>query len=225
MVRLEWCGNSYVILSFDNGIKIAIDPHDGGSIGLPQCRRETDYVLVTHNHFDHNAVEMASGNRTAVIRWRTGEFDVGGVRVEGYTFYHDKAGGSLRGTVTAYKIYREGISIVHLSDIGHIPPKEALKPFENVDVLLIPVGGVITIDAYEACKIISTIKPKLVIPIHFWMPGMTLPLDPLEIFLSVSKLRRLRIDKGYLNIDEISIPERTSVIIFERTVTGARTFA
>jgi L-ascorbate metabolism protein UlaG (beta-lactamase superfamily) len=81
-------------------------------------------VLVTHNHFDHNAVEVASGPSTKVVKWRAGEV-LDAPLIRGFKFYHDKASGRLRGTVVAYLIEVDGVRILHLSDIGHIPPKEA----------------------------------------------------------------------------------------------------
>jgi L-ascorbate metabolism protein UlaG (beta-lactamase superfamily) len=221
---LEWCGNSYVVLRLSDGKTIAIDPHDGGSLGLPKCRREADYILVTHNHFDHNAIEVAMARRTRVVRWRTGEFNLeGDVKVQGYRYYHDKAGGSLRGDVVAYKIVTENMTLGHLSDIGHIPPEEALSPFKDIDVLMVPVGGVTTVDAHEAWKLIEMLKPKLVIPLHFWMPGMTVPYDPLDRFLSISRARRLRVEEGRLEVNKDLLPEKTTIVVFERTATGART--
>ncbi len=60
-----------------------------------------------------------------------------------------------------------GIRIVHMSDIGHIPPELTLKSLERVDVLLIPVGGLYSIDASEASRIVDRLKPAVVIPIHY----------------------------------------------------------
>ena len=220
---IEWCGNSYFIFHSEKGVVLAIDPHDGGSLGLPKCRRDADYVLVTHNHFDHNAVDEAKGKRTReVLLWRTGEVNLGNIKVTGYRFYHDKAGGSLRGSVVSYKVLIDGMKLIHMSDIGHIPPEASLEPLKNSDVLIIPVGGVTTIDAAEACKLIEILKSKVVIPAHFWMPGMTVPYDPLDRFLSISKARRLRVDGGSLKLTKDFLPERTTVVIFEKTATGAK---
>ncbi len=222
---IEWCGNSYFVLHSNKGVVIALDPHDGGSLGLPKCKREADYILITHNHFDHNAVEEASSKNTKeIVRWKTGEFILtSDINVAGYKFYHDKAGGSLRGSVVAYKIFIDNLTITHMSDIGHIPPESSLKPIKESDILILPVGGVTTIDALEAWKLIELLRPKMAIPDHFWIPGMTVPYDPLEKFLSISKARRLRIEKGSLNISQSSLPEKTSIVIFEETASGART--
>ncbi len=221
-VRIEWCGHSYLVIRPPGGPVIAIDPHDGGSVGLPECRVKADYTLITHGHFDHNAHEMSGGK---VIIQRYGEFTLGPVRVTGLRFHHDRAGGSLRGDTAAYILDLGGIRIAHMGDIGHVPPPEALRPLEGVDLLALPVGGVYTIDAIEANIIVEMARPKLVLPLHFWIPGMTLPLDPPERFLQSSRLRRYRVEGGSFEV-EPGLPEgRPTVVILERTATGRRVFA
>ncbi len=219
LLRVEWCGHSYLVVKVEGGPVIALDPHDGGSIGLPECRVNADYTLITHTHFDHNAKEMSGG--TVIVK-RLGEFRVGDVKVAGYKFYHDKASGALRGDTAAYIIEVDGIRIAHMGDIGHVPPIGMLTPFEGVDILALPVGGVYTIDALEANTIVELVKPKLVIPLHFWMPGVTLPLDTLDRFLNTSKSRRLRLEKAVVELEGPPSVERTTIIIPSKTVSGAR---
>ena len=189
---MEWCGHSYFIVRHSTGI-IAIDPHDGGSVGVETCRAHADVVLVTHNHFDHNAVEVALKPGGRVVRWRPGAV-MGEPRVSGFKFYHDKASGRLRGSVVAYLVEVDGVRILHLSDLGHVPPADALEPLREVDVALVPVGGVYTINAIEAWEVVQAIKPRIVVPMHYWVPGVTLPLDPIERFLNVIKTPRERLE-------------------------------
>jgi L-ascorbate metabolism protein UlaG (beta-lactamase superfamily) len=222
-VRIEWCGHSYIILKLENGMVIAIDPHDGGSVGLPKCEVKANYTLITHDHYDHNAAEVSGGK---VIKKKIGEFRLGGeVIVRGYKFYHDKASGKLRGDTAAYLIEIGDLRIAHMGDLGHVPPPGMLKPFEAVDLLALPVGGTYTIDAFEATAIIEMLKPKLVLPIHYWIPGMILPLDPLDRLLNITKARRVRIEEGVIELEGPPPGEgKPSIVIPERTVSGARVF-
>lgn len=211
MVRVEWCGHSYFIIEYSGG-SIAVDPHDGGSVGVATCRRQADIVLVTHDHFDHNAVEVASGPKSRVVKWRTGEVSERPL-IRGFKFYHDKASGKLRGAVTAYLIEVDGVRILHMSDIGHLPPSEALESIGDVDVLMVPVGGVYTIDAVEAWELVQALKPRIAVPMHYWVEGVILPLDPLERFLNVIKAPRERLDTNTFEVTPHSLPERTHVLI------------
>jgi L-ascorbate metabolism protein UlaG (beta-lactamase superfamily) len=218
-VRVEWCGHSYLVIRPPGGPVIAIDPHDGGSVGLPECRVSADYTLITHNHFDHNAAEMSGGK---VVRWRYGEFRLGPIKVEGLRFHHDRSGGTLRGDTAAYILEVGDVRIAHLGDIGHVPSSSAIRALEGVDLLALPVGGVYTIDAIEANVIVELVKPKLVLPLHYWIPGVTLPLDPVERFLQTSRARRLRLEEAVFEVEPGLPAGRPTILIPEKTATGRR---
>ncbi len=77
---------------------------------------------------------------------------------------------------------------------------------------MIPVGGAVTIDAKKATEIISEIEPRIVIPMHYQIPGLKIKLDPLDNFLKVSGLPSEKTDK--LKISKKDLPqEETKIII------------
>ncbi len=213
MIAVEWHGHSFIVVEA-GGVRVAVDPHDGASLNLPTRRIHADYVLVTHDHFDHNAVEVVRGARE-VIRWRRGRFSLGSLRAVGYPSFHDRSGGELRGANTIYVLDLGGVRFAHLGDLGHDLTPELEDALGGVDILALPVGGVYTIDAYDAWEVVKTLAPRLVIPLHFWVPGSTVPLDPLDRFLLVAKTRRLRIEGYRLEFDASELPEKTTVVVFE----------
>ncbi|NOZ30859.1 MAG: MBL fold metallo-hydrolase [Crenarchaeota archaeon] len=209
-LRIEWYGHAYFLVKYDD-YSIAIDPHDGGSLNLPEFRIKADAVLVTHNHYDHNAVEMVDARE--VVKWRKGSFQLGPFKVEGIQAYHDKSMGKLRGENIIYRLEAGSFSIVHVGDLGHIPGDDVLEKLKGVSILMVPVGGTYTIDAEEAWELITKTEPRLVIPMHYWVPYSTLPLDPLDKFLSISKARRLRLDSRVLEVTPDDIPDKTTIVI------------
>ena len=210
--RVRWCGHSYFIVE-SGGLKLAIDPHDGGSLGIKTCYVDADIVLVTHNHYDHNAVEVSSSRDSIIIRWADGLKVIGDLRVKGFKFYHDKAQGRLRGETIAYVISLEDIRILHLGDIGHQLLDEDVAKLKPVDILLIPVGGVYTIDHSEAWTLIQTLKPKIAIPMHYWIPGAITPLNPIDKFLNLAKTQTIKQESRELTIWTDRLPEKTTIII------------
>lgn len=212
-MRLEWCNHSYFLLRGE-GKLIAIDPHDGGSINLGTCRVESDVVLVTHNHYDHNAVSFARGPKTVEVLWRPGLRRVSGIEVEGVRVFHDKQGGRARGEVIAYVARVEGLRIAHLGDLGHMLSREQAEALMEPDILMIPVGGIYTITPMEAWRTIRDLNPRIAIPMHYWVPGSLLPLEPLERFLNVVKAPRMRIEGSSLELTRQDLPERTTIIVF-----------
>ncbi len=218
-VEIRWCFHSYVVLRY-GGKTLAIDPHDGGSLGLPTCRLEADYILVTHDHFDHNAVEVASGPNTRILKAFLGETGLGPFKVTGIKVYHDKAKGALRGWVSSYIIEAGGYRIAHLGDVGHLLSRSEYPMLEGLDLLFIPVGGVYTINAAEAWAVIEELKPRIAVPIHYWLRGSHLPLDPLDRFLSIARTGRKPLEENRIVIrDRSELPEKTTIYYFKEGIT------
>lgn len=179
---VSWHGHACVSLHI-NGYTIVIDPHDGASIGLRKPSVRADLVLVTHDHFDHNAVQVVSKDRTRVFRNYYGEAVVDNIKITGLRSFHDKARGKRRGENSIYVIETREYKIVHLGDLGDIPEDPLLEKLKDASLLIIPVGGTFTIEPSEAWSIVEKIKPLNVLPIHYWIAGLTLPLKPVEEFL------------------------------------------
>ncbi len=210
---IEWFGHSYVRITSPQGTRIVIDPHDGASLNLPEYRVRGDILVVTHNHYDHNAREMVAAGRTLIAP--RGTVEVGDVKITGLHSYHDKAQGQLRGDNTIVKIEGpDGEVIAHMGDIGHLPDDRLYEELSGVSVLMLPVGGVYTINAYEAWEIVEKLRPRLVVPLHFWVPYSTTPLDPLDTFLDYSKAGRLRLEENRITITLPSGDQRTVIAVF-----------
>lgn len=185
---LRWHGHACFEVVDSRGFTIAIDPHDGYSIGLKPPSFRADAILITHEHFDHNAYSAVAKPGAERYSMREGEFLVGGrYRATGVRFYHDKVRGRRRGEVVVYRIEVEGVSLLHLGDLGHVPDDTALAPLKPVDLVLIPVGGTFTIDPREAIEVLKVLDPKVSIPMHYWVRGVNLPLLPVDTFVELAR--------------------------------------
>ncbi len=181
---IGWCGHACVYVKAGNGKVIVIDPHDGLSIGLEKPRIKGEVILVTHDHFDHNAVDIVSKEDSRIFKEFRGLVDLGWVRIEGYKSFHDKFMGKRRGENTVYIISVEGYRIAHLGDLGEYPlRKELHEKLMGLDLLITPIGGVYTISPDEAWELITSLRPRNAMPVHYWVPGLILPLYRLEDFL------------------------------------------
>lgn len=216
MVLIKWHGHACFEIIDGEGRSIVIDPHDGGSIGLRKPRAKADAVLITHDHFDHNAHDVVLKENGELHVMKQGEFSVLGHKVLGIKVYHDKFKGRRRGHVISYLIDVDGIRILHLGDIGHIPGEEELKSFGKPHVLMVPVGGTFTIDGKEAKDLIELMKPRAAIPMHYWVKGTNLPLLPLDAFLSIIDLEVITLDQNEWRIakDELESWSRTKIVVF-----------
>ena len=85
----------------------------------------------------------------------------------------------------------DGIRVCHLGDLGHPLSDKQVADVGKVDILLIPVGGNYTIDAKVASEVCAKLSPKVIVPMHYQMPGLNSEsfskLQPVEPFILFSK--------------------------------------
>ncbi|MBU2564522.1 MBL fold metallo-hydrolase [Patescibacteria group bacterium] len=189
----------------NNGDKITIitDPFNKEKVGLTPFRGAADIVLVSHDHFDHNNIKSISGDPFCIDG--PGEYDIKGVFIRGVYSFHDEKMGKERGINTIYVIGTEDIRVCHLGDFGEKElSSEQLDQIGDVDILIIPVGGVYTINGTEAVKIINQIEPKIVIPMHYQtskFPKLSSKLNSVDKFLD-------EIGKEKETVEELSIQKK-----------------
>jgi len=191
------------------------DPYDDSQLGMKIAKVEADIITVSHQHSDHNAVNLIKGN--PFIIWEPGEYEIKGVSILGYPSFHDSQKGQERGENTIYLIEMDGLRICHLGDLGEDLNEEKLEEIGAVDILMIPVGGYYTIEPKRAAELVTKIEPLIVLPMHFKrekMGGSLAKLTKVEDFLKemavakTSPLPKLLISKDKL-------PEERQVVLLE----------
>ena len=205
-MTITWFGQSCFRLEAKEG-SVLIDPFSK-EIGLKPPRIKDDIVLVTHQHSDHNAFEDA--NPEAFIIQNPGEYENHGISIRGIQSFHDNKEGTERGLNTIYVLKAEDLVICHLGDLGHILTDHQVEDIGDVDILMIPVGGTYTIDAKTAVEVINQIEPKIVIPMHYKVDGLSVSLDSVEKFvkelgLTPEKVEKYKITKKSLPAEEIKL--------------------
>ena len=141
-----------------------------------------------------------------------GEYEIGGVLIIGTATFHDDEKGGVRGKNTIYLMEIDGVSICHLGDLGHVLTTEQVEELGDVDVLLLPVGGVSTIDASMAAEVIRQLEPQAVIPMHYKTPAISRPLDPVEKFLKEMG-KEVEEPRPKLSLTKSTLPLGTQVFV------------
>lgn len=183
-MKIEYFGHSCFVGETKAGTRFMFDPFNE-KVGYPLPSVPVDVVFTSHSHFDHNAVNVVKGSPK--VFKDAGKFEFKDLSIEGHLFNHDNNGGKDRGKIVAYKVSADGVSIAHMGDLGEIPSKESLKPYEGIDLVLIPVGGFYTIGPDEVIKIVDMIKPKQIAPMHYKITGNEFPIKTLSEFLAIWK--------------------------------------
>lgn len=173
-----------------NGTSILIDPFND-TCGYPMPDVRPAAVVVSHEHFDHNYVQMAKGSPKVIRGLKDGGKDwaqvnekLGPVAITTIRTYHDPSEGSLRGKNAMLIFESGGVRLVHTGDLGHSLSAEHVKALGRVDVLLLPVGGFYTIGPQEAQGVIGQLKPRVAVPMHYKTPvTQSWPIGPLDEFV------------------------------------------
>ncbi|MCK5309613.1 MAG: MBL fold metallo-hydrolase [Thermoplasmata archaeon] len=183
-MRIRWHGHACFEFEDENEIVLVTDPHDGKSIGIKQPVVIADIVTMSHDHFDHNAERIVQGNDKKLVtgsRART----VKGIPINGVDSFHDEEKGAKRGENVMYKFEMDGLNICHLGDLGELLDEKQVSQIGEVDILFIPVGGTFTLDAEGAWKTIKEINPRVVVPMHFRVGGLSLSISSVDGFLEM----------------------------------------
>jgi L-ascorbate metabolism protein UlaG (beta-lactamase superfamily) len=208
-VIIKWLGHASFLLE-SAGIKVLTDPFNA-EIGYQPCKEKIDIVTISHEHWDHNAVDILVGS-PRIIR-ETGLYTIDGINILGISSYHDKKQGQERGYNTIFKISSENLDILHLGDLGHVLTDRQLLEVGNVDILLVPVGGRYTVDADAAYEIVEQLQPQIIIPMHFLTADVSLKeLAPVEAF--TAKFPRI-IKKPFLEISKETLAPELRVIVLD----------
>ncbi len=208
---ITWLGQSCFKLqdkTGSDGIILVTDPYnDAGGLKMPHF--EADIVTVSHNHADHNNTGALRGNPFLINM--AGEYEIKNVFVEGVESWHDEKNGDEKGGNIIYRIEMEDISITHLGDLGHVLDAKQLEKLEGTDILLIPVGGKYTINAAKAVEVISQIEPRIVIPMHYKIPGLKIDIDGLEKFVKELGIKPRNEEK--LKITKKDLPQEDMELV------------
>lgn len=197
-------------------VTVVHDPYSE-DIGLKFPKHTaSDIVTISHGHGDHNAVKNIEG--TPFVINGPGEYEIAGVSIVGIPTYHDNEKGNKRGKNTIYRIEIDGISIVHLGDLGHVLSSEEIEELDGVDILLVPVGGTYTINAEEASAIVNEVEPAIVIPMHYNREGLNQKtfgtLTPVSVFLKEMGKEGIT-PQPKLSVTKDKLPEEMQVIVLQ----------
>lgn len=229
--KLRWLGQSFFVLETSQGTRIAFDPHAIDAFGRQTAKAEV--VLMSHPHPDHVRLEVIENKAQAKViegvkvpagspeggpparaQWNAVDERFKDVRIRAVGLYHDTMQGMQRGKNTAFIVEFDGLKLCHLGDLGHVLSEDQLRQIGPVDVLLIPVGGVYTLNGETAKRVMAQIKPtRWVLPMHY---GTKLfdDLLPADEFLDGQTNVKKMLNTNELTLDNGPKPaEPTTVLL------------
>jgi L-ascorbate metabolism protein UlaG (beta-lactamase superfamily) len=186
-VVLSWWGQSFFLIRTPKGTRVLIDPHE--ILNYPRIQNlKVDLALMSHNHNDHTQLGIIENFKKkdpkepleiipGLVKkgkrddWNRVNQTFKDVKIRTVGVYHDGSEGLQYGKNTVFILEIDGWRIAHLGDLGHLLTPEQLAEIKKdgpIDVLMIPVGGIYSLNGREAKKVVKQIEPKeYVIPMHY----------------------------------------------------------
>jgi L-ascorbate metabolism protein UlaG (beta-lactamase superfamily) len=189
LTRIRWYGQSTFLLRGERSV--FIDPFgDMSRLAAREMRFdyppvegvEADLLLVTHEHGDHNAVDVVGGS-PQILRSTAGTFDSPVGEVVGIASEHDDVAGTKRGPNTIFCFGLDGLKFCHFGDFGQ-------------------VGGGPTVGGESAAAIVRALRPRLVVPMHYRTDAVNF-LDPPDAFLDALGARVERLEENELDVEAL----------------------
>jgi L-ascorbate metabolism protein UlaG (beta-lactamase superfamily) len=201
------------MITSENGTKVLTDPFNK-MLGYKLPQIEANIVSTSHNHSDHNNINAVKGSFVHINK--AGGFSKDGIEIKGVETFHDKVSGARRGKNTIYNFKIDEINVCHCGDLGHILSSNQIQEIGNVDILLIPVGGGVTINASDAVEVIKQLKPTIVIPMHYRTKALGLMgyiFGKVDKFVSASGLKVK--EYGELELNQGNIKDYSGIVVLK----------
>lgn len=204
-MEIVWYGLSCFRLSERKHATVITDPYDE-NLGLPQLKLKAEVVTISHNAKGHNAAAAVAGVEHTLTG--PGEYEIGNVFITAITTPADAK--TTKNVIFVYEF--DGVTVAHLGDMQKVPSQTQIEDLEEVNVLLLPVGGGNSLNAAQASELVSMIEPNIVIPMHYQLPGLKFELDGVDRFLKEMGVTEPKIEQS-LKITSSNFTEETEIIL------------
>ena len=217
--KLQWYGQAAFELTAKDGTRVIIDPYKfkafNGAFNYAEIKGPAEIVTISHNHDDHNGYEGIAGS--PVVIQQSMDTTIKNIRISGTDVFHDNEKGVNRGKEIIFVYTIDNLRVCHVGDLGHVLTPEQRKSVLKsgpIDVLLIPVGEVYTLNLADVEKVISQLNPKLVIPMHYKTPKITIPLKLVDAF---TKDRKNVIQRAVntIEITDKTLPKERQIMVLQ----------
>lgn len=163
MPDIQYIGRSCVRIRGKEGI-VVCDPAPKSS-GLNLGSLTAHIVTLSSRDPEHlaSATVKPAKERVFVIDG-PGEYEVGGIMINGVRTYRDNQKGAHRGHNTVYAISLDGLVFCHLGELGHDLTTQQIEEIGVVDIVFVPANG--SLSPAKLAEIVASIEPRAFIPLY-----------------------------------------------------------
>lgn len=203
-MKLTWYGLSCFRITQSKYATVVTDPY-GESLGLGAPQLRADVVTVSHEAKGHSNVDAVSGYEHVLDG--PGEYEIGSVFITSTA-----SDNKINGRNVLFLFDYGGVTVAHLGDMRKVPTQNQIEALEEVNVLLVPVGGGQSLNAAQAAELVSMLEPNIVIPMHYHLPQLNVELDGVDRFLKEMGVTDLEPEDN-LKVYSTRLPEETEVVL------------
>ncbi|MCP4416822.1 MAG: MBL fold metallo-hydrolase [Chloroflexi bacterium] len=204
-MELTWYGLSCFRFTERKHATVVTDPYNGKH-GLITPKLKADVVTISHDAPGHNYAASVTGVQHNLDG--PGEYEIGNVFITGIV---TKSAAHANSNVI-YLFDYNGLKIAHLGDLDRVPSQTEIEALEEVNILLLPVGGGNSLNAAQASELVSMLEPNIVVPMHYRLPGLKLELEGIDRFLKEMGVTEPT-EETSLKVSPSSLPEETETVI------------
>ena len=214
----------------EEGLSVVTDPYTPSLAGFDPISEPADIVIMSSATDDfHCDASHVGGNPTVVNALEVSDsgLEVGGLFITSYPamesmtydfqkyFQRDPDANAL------YHFEIGGVRVLHMGDIGNaVAPEHIENLAGKVDLLLALTGEHATISLDDLDDFISRIKPKAVIPMHYFSEKGVLDIEPVTTFtdrISPERVTWIEGSEMDLDISGLSHSENPHVFVLEQS--------
>ena len=108
----------------------------------------------------------------------------------------------------------EGVALLHLGDLTAPLMTSHIQEVVPVDVLFVPAGAGCTLPVAQVVELIQSLDPKVVVPMHYSLPGLKVSLQPVDPLLRELGVREVQ-PQARLSVSRSSLPQSLQVVVME----------
>jgi len=223
-LKIKWLAHAAFLIEGD-GLRIITDPYEPNDIiNLPPILEHADIVVRSSDDDEaHCFVGTIPEGFELVTATEIVEHGVTvrGVKIDAIWSQESLIHKEVVRDNAMYRFTLEGVNIAHLGDVGNPLTKKQLDALAGVDVLLTLVGGPPTIELDDLDKVIDTIRPKIIIPMHYRIPGPRFFMLPVTEFLSRYPAEIIhRPDSSEIEVSRNTLPDRPQIYVLQPALAG-----
>jgi len=206
-VDITWLGHACFRLRSEE-VVVLTDPFPL-SLGLRPDTRPATVVTVSNSHPNHSNSEEVTGEPRVFSA--PGEYEYRGISVRGVMTPQSPETPREQRSV-AYTMEIDRVNICHLGDISAPLSPVQIDELSPVDVLLVPSGGGCTLEIDQVLRVLQDLDPKIVIPMHYNIPGVDVPLQDVDVFLRRMGLSEVQ-SQPRLVVTASNLPDDMRVVV------------